>query len=700
MFEFDKPIVNEEQDRFGFAQFAKALADAIMNEKGSESYVIGIYGQWGSGKTSTMNLLANYLGQDDKYKKSPLVISFSCWGAKSVENLFCMFSEQLMISLKKFGEKKAALRKIGKDLSRYLGAISGISSETKVLAVFEKMLEDETTPMEAKHRIGSLLSRQKRRLVVVIDDLDRLPSDQIKLVFQFVNSVADFDNVTYILPFDYDVVAESLRGVQGDNGVAYMDKVIQIPLAMPKASQSILLHALDDKLEGLIDVCRDDYSQTRLYEVSNNLIKPYLHTMRDVKRLQNVTYYLMRLLASELNSIDVLGLAALLAFQPSVYRWAKDNKDLLLHLSYWQKEKEDRSQLVQSLKKLLDVDEQSAISILKSIEVLFPASRFSGQATAGMVRRERRVCHKDFFDSYFSFSIEGSGIPARSIVDAIKQGDVALLRNAIDDAVSTHSFTELLEEIRSQIDLLESDVAESLVRLLLGYSGKTHENPRGFFMMPSDTVLRFLNEQLLRKLGKERAAVIIADLLEQMDLDNLISFAALLGSQEAAHGRFGADSSSDEDQLVTLDELLKIEKAFLRRVRYFSSSDKLISYDGNGGLMWLWLCFDEAGYRSYWLEEIQNNPLAICYLISASAGEWRSSSGGYGWKFSESIYKKVYSKEEIIDKIETLKRQHKFADMDQMLLWKVIAFHESYNDPDMGDAFSAAMAKKLELDWR
>ena len=87
-FDADKPIQASDQDLLGRSGFAEAIAKAIIDQKGDASHVIGLYGQWGSGKTSTLNMVAEAIAQIGGNKNdTPYVIMFSSWGSDSIVQL-------------------------------------------------------------------------------------------------------------------------------------------------------------------------------------------------------------------------------------------------------------------------------------------------------------------------------------------------------------------------------------------------------------------------------------------------------------------------------------------------------------------------------------------------------------------------------------------------------------------------------------
>jgi len=56
----DKPLVDPKDDLFGYSSFAGNLADMIKKMAPTEGFIVGIYGPWGSGKTTLANFITYY----------------------------------------------------------------------------------------------------------------------------------------------------------------------------------------------------------------------------------------------------------------------------------------------------------------------------------------------------------------------------------------------------------------------------------------------------------------------------------------------------------------------------------------------------------------------------------------------------------------------------------------------------------------
>lgn len=55
MFYSDKAIESNAEDQLGRSAFAKLLAKTLIQLNSKDTFSVGLYGKWGSGKTSIVN---------------------------------------------------------------------------------------------------------------------------------------------------------------------------------------------------------------------------------------------------------------------------------------------------------------------------------------------------------------------------------------------------------------------------------------------------------------------------------------------------------------------------------------------------------------------------------------------------------------------------------------------------------------------
>ena len=115
----DEAISTPEEDRFGVNPFAQALATSIKEIKAPVGTTIAINGKWGSGKSSTVNLIRYHLA-DTVTSEHLKIIDFKCWWFRGEEALTLAFLQELNAELEKtLGKKgKELIPKLGKALLR------------------------------------------------------------------------------------------------------------------------------------------------------------------------------------------------------------------------------------------------------------------------------------------------------------------------------------------------------------------------------------------------------------------------------------------------------------------------------------------------------------------------------------------------------------------------------------------------------
>jgi predicted KAP-like P-loop ATPase len=324
----DAPIRSRVEDRFNRWQFAARIADVIATRQDPSSLVIGIYGPWGDGKTSVLNMMREALAD----KEDVIAVAFNPWHFEREEQLIRGFFNELAAAI----GKKLTTRKeeIGKVLRDYGGFLSVISLEGAADSG-EKMSSVDLE--ELKARIGTALVESGKRVIVFIDDIDRLDKRDIHAVLKLVKLSGSFSNTAYVLAFDDEVVAASLgeRYGAGDAaaGRSFLEKIIQVPLHLPDAEavdiQTLTFEGVDEVLgDNSIKLSREDV-EAFVRHFSRGIL-PEIRTPRQVKRYINAIRFAVPLLKGEVNIIDQLLIEGLRSVYPDVYLSIRSNQDVYL----------------------------------------------------------------------------------------------------------------------------------------------------------------------------------------------------------------------------------------------------------------------------------------------------------------------------------------------------------------------------------
>ncbi|WP_374031053.1 P-loop NTPase fold protein [Bdellovibrio bacteriovorus] len=266
-FKVAEALADPTDDKLNRATLAEELGSTLANFVGKESLVVGVYSSWGDGKTTFVNFVLNQVNKQYKAPETPLIIKFNPWQFSNHSDLAQQFLKQLATSLlvsdrgaeaKKIGEKLLAIVPLFNALKFIpepfvqIGSYA-LTQSFKTVGTAAKAIGDgfskdlETIKMDVSKALGEL----PYSIFVVIDDMDRLQDTEIKLMFQLIKSVCNFKNTIYLLPMDIEVVSTALSSSYQGNGRAFLEKIIQVPIHLPKITSSTLETLINTELESL-----------------------------------------------------------------------------------------------------------------------------------------------------------------------------------------------------------------------------------------------------------------------------------------------------------------------------------------------------------------------------------------------------------------------------------------------------------------
>lgn len=467
-FRADRPIESAEEDLLGRTGFARALAASIKGWRGQDSLVVALQGAWGMGKTSMKNLILSELERGRQVN----LLEFNPWEWSGHHEVAEAFFQQLTASLGRpsgGADARAAILALRK-YSAYLGVGTAAASGMRRIVVAllalggavsigaavgpswvstvaitigaiallsaallgwgEKVFEalsvaiarreeaNAQTLPEVKADVTRLLRHLDRPVLVVMDDIDRLTTSEIRLLFQLVKANADFPNLVYLLLFEHEAIVRALESDSAVSGAEFLEKIIQVSFDLPEAAQSrldkVLFSGLNEFLEDAAVGARFD--QQRWARVYLGGLRQYFNSLRRVHRFLAALSFHVSVFRSggsfEVNFTDLVALEALRLFDPAIYGRLASMKELLVVGRSRQAfgggpDDEDRK-VLRSL--LASGNEERSDSLESLLGDLFPraAWAFGGHSYAGLEDqwyRDLRVGHPDVFDRYFQLDV-------------------------------------------------------------------------------------------------------------------------------------------------------------------------------------------------------------------------------------------------------------------------------------------------------
>lgn len=292
----------------------------------------------------------------------------------------------------------------------------------------EPSSEDSELLSKRRRKLEGKLKKSATRIVVFIDDLDRLMDDEVTDVMRAVKAVGDLPYMTYVLLYDRDSLTKSLDKSCHDKGDEYLEKIVQVPIDLPEPIKETVMSRLKDKLASVVQQNLDslyDKSNYELFSPEPNIfeacVTPFVNNMRDVNRLVNVFMLRYQVLQDDVELKDLLGITSLEVFNPDLYRWIIVNKDYLCDAQDLKsQERQDHLNAVkQHLETMPSSDKGAKERNLQAVESLFPSvvCAVNDNNMNPSIKRKvtgRKIRRPEHFNAYFRLSIE-SGLLHESV---------------------------------------------------------------------------------------------------------------------------------------------------------------------------------------------------------------------------------------------------------------------------------------------
>lgn len=719
MLESDKPIANASEDKLNMTEPANLLAKVLSEQKSSNSLVVGIYGEWGSGKSSFVNLLKQGLLEISKIQpenKQSVMITFDPWLCTSDNAMLHRFFKELATFL----DSKANLNSIAKKIINYSKIIAPLvvpyipipglknTLDCALDHISESLEDSEFTTEELKKEIEESLKACQQKFYIFIDDLDRLPDNQIRLIFQLVNHLADFPNITYIIPFDYDVVTTALNKIQSEKGAEYLQKIIQLPYSIPRPGQEQIIEILLERLSVYLEkVPEKDFSQYRFFNVQNNYIKTYIHTIRDIKLLLNTFSVNIIKLSDELDTIDLLALSLLKVFNQPLYKWIYENKSRLCDYEFNSKRDKYIENLHTSLLTSGVGTKQNLQNTITLLSTLFTKVAYNGSISSNTEdKRLRRISCSEYFDQYFSGDFPLSFVKRDDLNKILYVDDAAIKHNIIMHSINNKQFINLLHEIKYSLGVLSDGSSKILAEQLIYVFGKSNEcNFRSLSKTPADVFISSILSDLFKKIGKANSGIVVKKSLNNADFDNILGFGYWLNQEKSAHGHLALEEISEDEQSIEFETLTEIGHIYIKKLEEMIQSTNLLSIHSNLHLpMYLWSCYNFEHYKDFWIKKFNDDDLNYIVFIDSISKEWTSNSYKK-WSWSSTEYSKLTSYETIRSHILKLKKSEKLKNISRDLICKAIAFVEKEpkeeldSNNQLDSEFTSIQAEEKLSEW-
>lgn len=643
----DQPIATPTEDRFGIDPFSRALASSIRKLKTPTGSVIALNGPWGSGKSSAVNLVRHHLA--DAVKADELVlIDFTCWWFRGEDALALAFFRELYAGLvPSLGDKiKKALPKLGARLLQAGSVIGGAADAAGAGGIgtaaggamewLGGLIQQEESVEKLHGELSKALAEQKKRFLIVIDDIDRLSPDEALLIFRLVKSVGRLPNVLYLLVYDRQLAEKIVSERYPSEGPHYLEKIVQAAFELPEPTAT----DLQQHLLELIEVICGNPGEERIVRFMNIFyegIAPAMRTPRDVARFTNSLSVTWPAVAGEVDAADFLALEVLRLLHPTIYRAIRQNKELMCRGGA-HGDGRDREAMAKRYRETLfgSVQAPDEGRLHRVLMRLFPALEniSYGNDFAQQWAMDRRVCSVAHFDSYFRFAVGDEVLPRAELDEFIQRtADLdyvtATMRHAVTvtrKAGGTKAAV-LLTEVNTHADRIGKELVLPLLTALFAVADEINvEADRAGAFSTGSNELRL--HWLLRRLILERMSLAErSDVLVKACETAAVGWLATLTSSAWTdyHPREGKPPEPAENCLTTEADAGRLRDMLRARIEAAAKNDTLAGHRDLTFLLFLWgdLAGDDGAAARAWT--------AVLYASDAGVKQLAKAFTSFGW---------------------------------------------------------------------
>lgn len=467
----DLPIQNSKEDLLNRAEFAENLATAVSNlPTQNNSFTIGLIGEWGSGKSSILNIFEEKIKNNDKI----IIMKFNPWRFSQMDNLYNSFFTDLIIILEKNNINNDIITNLKKYKDKIilssLHILKDVAHVSAPLEIYKMFNKTDKTLEEQKNDLNKILSVINKKVVIIIDDIDRLVNTEVQQLFQIIKSLADFPNIIYLLAFDKNYVFHALNTnhyLGNNNSEEFINKIIQMPINIPQTNKETIRILFKEKITTIFNY----YSKITEERNIKKIIKyvfPFINTIRDLNRYINLLTFNFASLYDKINLYDLSLLSALQLFENNTYNSIKNNKDLLVNTLIYEDVKKEISEI---FNQCTTPSKNIILELFPHItynEIVNPIKYKSNKET------DRRLNNKEYFDAYFTFNLDSQKFLKSEVNKIINLSDDELL-DKLKELNNLQKFSSFLDNLEHNPQIANKNVIYCLI-IINNYINKHYLN--------------------------------------------------------------------------------------------------------------------------------------------------------------------------------------------------------------------------------
>ena len=483
MLESDIELKNSKNDLLNRDKFAEIIAKNISKYNQQKSLTIGIIGHWGSGKTTLINFTINHLP-----KENHIIIKFDPWFFSNQNNLYLQFFKSIFNSIKQYEHKKYGLfeskimlkqnlfEKPNKSLENYFNYINGTSIAMNMDDLDFIKNSDNLNSYDSlkfhKDQCEKYFDELNTKIILIIDNIDRLNKKEIVQIFTLVKSLANFKQFIYILSFDKEVVLKALKENNSDFDNKFLDKIIQIPILVPEISESKIDELILTYIKPIYEEHLEKFHSTNNeFNKILDYLKLFIKDIRDIKRYKNILYFYLNEFFYELNIEDFFLILSIQLFNHELFLKIKENENILTIKDEMFKDCDEITYL-KDYEKIETIKNKPNFKKFKNLLIyMFPIlnaeNKIITNKTYNTLKNNHNISTKEHFEKYFTLTLDATEAN-ESLLNRLIQldnvDDICKILTYSNNKDYNHS---LLSKFRDMMERIPKNNIEYFIKALL-----------------------------------------------------------------------------------------------------------------------------------------------------------------------------------------------------------------------------------------
>lgn len=599
---WDEAITTWSEDRWGRAPTVENLSRTILIAKAP---VVGLFGNFGSGKTSILNLLRLHL------KGKVIAVSFSTWLPGSEQTL----TSYLMADVATECQKEYMVPGLRRSAIRLAAALAQSISFLKGLTNFLP----STTQRDDIENLRSALQLLPKRVVVLLDELDRMEAEELRTLMKVIRGISQLPNLTFVCAAEKEMLIKLISGSLIDDGDLYFEKFFPVQVPVPKIGDTDLQNAGTERLIRVFDKrnwfdadAEKESFRKQLNEIWTDKIRPFCRTPRAIGLLANDVDVAAAPIRREVDPIDLVLVEVLRRFKYSVYEIVANNSIILTGGDSWLRggsyhsdddKKGLANRLISDLKAVTKGDAELE-DVKDILNEMFPKfadidgrqAWILGRGRTKRHNNDKRISQPDMFPAYFRYELPAGVYSSVEFADFVRRftgvpDDIQRRAAFIEELLSMDKGSvkrdDFLKKVSDEVETAELSIA--LAWALAAIVTANEIAYEGFFFSLSEAghVLRMVI-RYGQRLPQEKRAAFLSECIEKAADDTMafriitlltdpksdgyldVSFAELYPAFiQRMRKRYGRDVDASRVDLTTSDS----PSFNMWGMRYFSKSD-------------------------------------------------------------------------------------------------------------------------------